>query len=57
MKNDLDSAHTFFMEHEAGTFVPRAILIDMEPNCIGKELDTDRVPIFCFGTSNLIIIL
>ena len=37
--SEQDSFNTFFSETGNGKHVPRAIFVDLEPNCIGKKFE------------------
>lgn len=40
-----DSFNTFFSETGSGKHVPRAIFLDLEPNCIGKWVEAPAIMI------------
>ena len=40
--SDRDGSYsTFFEESDSGKHVPRAVFVDLEPNVIGKNLESD----------------
>jgi hypothetical protein len=40
---DSNSHHTVFQEHFTNMYVPRALIIDTEPTCVGKAIDASKV--------------